>query len=380
MILTALLTIAANALPAEQLNDLHLVKRGNQNLPYFYPPSNVQTTQSVSIPSTSYAALTDDQIASLAIATLVKELGVSTAELKIASQFKDAYKVTHVYVDKLMGGVIVKNHNAAVHIKNGVVASFSSSFIKSQPKVTEGASSASSVTDSSPIVTAEIATPQIIVNLNEAVKTAETKLGVKKDSFEANLAYLEIPGGSVVYVHQFQLRDDKASKWYRVSVDSKNGQIVQIVDYYNRAAKYNAIKFPNVVPTDGFEFITGDEDKKASPNGWNSDGTTTYTTTQGNNVDVSIGSYRPDAGSSLKFDSKWDASEAPDSDANKKASATHLFYLINKMHDISYQYGFTEAAGNFQQSDYANGGVPGDRVIANDQSSDGYGLFLYKDR
>ena len=148
------------------------------------------------------------------------------------------------------------------------------------------------------------------------------------------------------------------------------GAIVQVVDFYNRAS-YKAIQIPQLVPTDGFTVIQGVEDKVASPNGWNSDGTTTYTTTQGNNVDVSIGSYRPDAGSSLVFDSNWDATAAPNSDANKKTSATHLFYLINRMHDISYQYGFTEAAGNFQQKNYAKGGKEGDRVKANDQSSQG---------
>jgi extracellular elastinolytic metalloproteinase len=34
------------------------------------------------------------------------------------------------------------------------------------------------------------------------------------------------------------------------------------------------------------------------------------------------------------------------------------------MHDLSYQYGFTEAAGNFQNVNFGKGGVEGDPVIA----------------
>lgn len=150
---------------------------------------------------------------------------------------------------------------------------------------------------------------------------------------------------------------------------------MQVIDYYNRAAKFNAIKLPRQLPTDGFEFVSGEEDKNASPIGWNNDGTTSFTTTQGNNVDVRIGDYRPDGGIDLLFDSKWNSTESPDSDANKQVSATHLFYLLNKVHDIAYQYGFTEAAGNFQQSDFEKGGVAGDGVIANTESIDGYTFF-----
>ena len=38
------------------------------------------------------------------------------------------------------------------------------------------------------------------------------------------------------------------------------------------------------------------------------------------------------------------------------------------MHDFSYQYGFDEAAGNFQFNTYGNGGVGQDHVLAYAQS------------
>src|SRR5207237_743024 len=41
------------------------------------------------------------------------------------------------------------------------------------------------------------------------------------------------------------------------------------------------------------------------------------------------------------------------------------------MHDMSYQYGFTEAAGNFQQSNLNRGGKGVDYVIADAQDGSG---------
>ena len=41
------------------------------------------------------------------------------------------------------------------------------------------------------------------------------------------------------------------------------------------------------------------------------------------------------------------------------------------MHDMSYQYGFDEAAGNFQQSNLGRGGKGNDYVIADAQDGSG---------
>ncbi|KAH9265600.1 hypothetical protein BASA84_001528 [Batrachochytrium salamandrivorans] len=35
------------------------------------------------------------------------------------------------------------------------------------------------------------------------------------------------------------------------------------------------------------------------------------------------------------------------------------------MHDISYQYGFTEQAGNFQKSNFGKGGQGNDAIVIN---------------
>ncbi|KIJ67178.1 hypothetical protein HYDPIDRAFT_127002 [Hydnomerulius pinastri MD-312] len=54
------------------------------------------------------------------------------------------------------------------------------------------------------------------------------------------------------------------------------------------------------------------------------------------------------------------------------ATVTQLFYTSNMAHDLFYRYGFTEAAGNFQQYNFGRGGAEGDAVIANAQDGSGF--------
>ncbi|MCX8107828.1 MAG: M36 family metallopeptidase, partial [Verrucomicrobiae bacterium] len=49
------------------------------------------------------------------------------------------------------------------------------------------------------------------------------------------------------------------------------------------------------------------------------------------------------------------------------ASVVNLFYWINVIHDRMYSYGFTEAAGNYQDNNFGRGGFGGDPVIADAQ-------------
>ncbi len=49
---------------------------------------------------------------------------------------------------------------------------------------------------------------------------------------------------------------------------------------------------------------------------------------------------------------------------NRNASITNLFYMNNMMHDVLYSAGFNEAAGNFQENNYGNGGLGNDYVNA----------------
>jgi hypothetical protein len=97
----------------------------------------------------------------------------------------------------------------------------------------------------------------------------------------------------------------------------------------NETAGYNAVVGENPL---GLTFITN-ATRTAAPNGDFS-------------FPLSVG---PSAPSPLAF---------------RDAANVNLFYWVNRAHDLHYQYGFDEAAGNFQSNNFGRGGVDGDALLA----------------
>ena len=62
------------------------------------------------------------------------------------------------------------------------------------------------------------------------------------------------------------------------------------------------------------------------------------------------------------FDTTWVAGSPPTAVQNINAAIANAFYVVNMMHDITYQHGFNEAAGNFQNDNYGKGGSSNDAV------------------
>ncbi len=130
-------------------------------------------------------------------------------------------------------------------------------------------------------------------------------------------------------------------------------------------------------PADGRVLVTSPADPSASPFGWHDvDGTpgAEYTVTRGNNVHAYTdrrSNNSPQAGTSanggagLVFDFPIDFAQAPETYG--EAAVTNLFYTNNVFHDLLWRYGFDEAAGNFQENNYGNGGLGGDYVRAEAQ-------------
>lgn len=124
----------------------------------------------------------------------------------------------------------------------------------------------------------------------------------------------------------------------------------------------------------------------ATTHGWHFDGTNNYNTTRGNNVfaylDVentnasNVTNNWPDTSStaapSLTFVNVPDFNQQPANRINKKAGLDNLFYWNNIIHDILYQYGLTEAAGNFQADNLGRGGAGNDAVQAHGQDGLGF--------
>ncbi|HUM71620.1 MAG TPA: M36 family metallopeptidase, partial [Chloroflexota bacterium] len=134
-------------------------------------------------------------------------------------------------------------------------------------------------------------------------------------------------------------------------------------------------------PADGRTLQNQPADAIGSPFGWHDvDGAAgaEFTTTQGNNVhaytdtdsnNIPDPDSSPDGGTGLDFDFPLDLTQPPS--AYRPASVINLFHWNNLMHDVSYRYGFDEIHGNFQENNYANGGLGSDYVNAEAQEGIG---------
>ena len=117
-------------------------------------------------------------------------------------------------------------------------------------------------------------------------------------------------------------------------------------------------------------------DTNASPNGWIDDGDNE---TRGNNADAHTdwtGQDQPDLprpqGSPFRvFDFPQDLTSQDPTNSSSSA-IVQLFYWCNWMHDKLYELGFTEAAGNFQGTNFGRGGVANDAIQA--EAQDGAGI------
>ena len=126
-------------------------------------------------------------------------------------------------------------------------------------------------------------------------------------------------------------------------------------------------------PGDGRVLISNPTDPLASDLGWHDTGTTSFTIMRGNNVHAYEDStangapplVEPDCGVNLNCDFPINLAGAPST--YRDAAVANLFYWNNKIHDIQYQYGFDEAAGNFQVNNFGRGGSGGDDVRAEAQ-------------
>ena len=132
-------------------------------------------------------------------------------------------------------------------------------------------------------------------------------------------------------------------------------------------------------PTEGDRIsITDPWDITASPFTWQGDGTTTYTSTRGNNGIAQINpsggndylnNPRPDS-PTKNFSYPFSLAET-DPAVYANASVTQLFYTANHYHDLLYELCFNEAAGNFETNNNGKGGKGGDFVILNAQDGSG---------
>ncbi|KAJ1341798.1 hypothetical protein BSLG_010797 [Batrachochytrium salamandrivorans] len=312
-------------------------------LPFYFPESVYESIPYSGAPP-SPSSEKDD--AKTATDYIFKKLDLGTDDFKVFNSYTDPFGITHVYGTHMVNGVGVSNHQAAAHVKNGEATFFSTSFGTEQHLAKRNL---------------VVSAAKAILSFEDVSSTVSTKLGIPVYSeFEHTFEYVAQSDGKVVYTYTFQLRDDPLTRWVQVWCDTTTGEVVQAVNFANEAS-YKVIPLSHRDFTEGFSVVTKPEFKRSSPNGW-----TDGKATEGNNaIALSPSGKTTRSIRNGVFKTKFNSKEEPDTVANIAAAAVNLFYLTNIMHDISYQYGFTESAGNFQKDNFDLGGEGNDAVTIN---------------
>ncbi|KAG8937225.1 hypothetical protein FRC00_006965 [Tulasnella sp. 408] len=324
------------------------------------------------------------EVEEAALSYLAEQTGLAKDSFKVRSGYTNDIGVTHVYLTQMLNGIPVTNGVANISFdKGGKVVAFGSNMIKPDQ-----------------ISPATPAFPQ-----SSAIQSAEKALGIAHyDAIPATLAYVIQPAPSgtdpnrkwAMLTHQFQLRNADSSKWVQAYVDATNpkkGDVLHVVDFVAHGdqgghGKYRVVEWSQQDPTwSGFTLVEGPQagPENPSPNGWHTDTAGSHTDTRGNNVisyfgadahaldwlgkltngilpeDVTTTQQSADG---LVFDYTWDSTKEPSdpTSQNLDVARTNAFYVTNTYHDTLYNYGFTEAAFNFQDDNYGKGGAGSDWV------------------
>lgn len=211
---------------------------------------------------------------------------------------------------------------------------------------------------------------------------------ISLEPIDGKLMWLPIQPGETRLVWNFQIHELSKENIWDLNVDAQSGKVWTRFDWVagDQYRVYpHPVESPNhtspLPPSDGRALVINPANTLASPFGWHDTNRVAgpeYTVTQGNNAEAYTDTNRdnvpdtgskPSGGSALNFDFPINLTLAPS--AYRPAAVTNLFYLNNIIHDIQYQYGFDEAAGNFQVNNYGRGGLGNDSVRAEAQDGSG---------
>ncbi|MFS8083318.1 MAG: M36 family metallopeptidase, partial [Ginsengibacter sp.] len=326
-----------------------------------------------------------------------------------------------VYLQQAIMGVPVYNSIKVLAFKNNGLVSGSGDFIiKPGIKIGKQTISPSILPEQAIKYAAKNLMIEEPINLKliagGAQKVTFGTSGISKENITTDLLWVPV-GDSLKLSWQVKILPLKSSAYLLVLVDANNGNILGIdnltvsclwekkkstenkfllknrVEYTNlptsplvvNSATYRIIPFP----AESINSIGGTPVAKVNPwlqvgggnnaisLGWHNDGNTEYNSTRGNNVwakediagnnGIGASATSTTALPDLNFNFDFNSSQLPTWPDNQKFAITQLFYWNNLMHDISYQYGFDESAGNFQNNNQGRGGAGNDFVFADAQ-------------
>ncbi|KAM5541595.1 hypothetical protein V8D89_004785 [Ganoderma adspersum] len=351
-----MLASAASAFPSVEHTAMRVREIGADNaIESFYPESRFETfgVEGLDDPSS-----TGDEFSleNAALSFVQSKLNLSSD----AAAYRSGYAndvAQYAYIQQQINGIPVANAvaNVAFNMDNRVV-SFGSSFVELE---------SSAVPSNTPSLSA-----------GDAIAKAESELGGAYDGHPTKLEFIAREDGSVSLTHAVQIRDDDRDMLVEAFVDAHSGDIVQLTDF-SAHASYRVVPITRQNITQGFQTLTNPQNLVASPSGWHNNGGIRTTDTSGNNVITFVnasGSQSTTRQSSalLNFIYIQDPTREPNAlRRNVDAARVNAFYVVNTIHDISYLYGFTERAFNFQTANFGKGGKGDDRVQVSVQDRGG---------
>ena len=349
-------------------------------------------------------------------------------DLKVKDQYTSQHNgVTHIYLRQQIGGIEVVGAELNSNVtKDGKVLNLNNSFVKGLIKAANRNSASIS-----PAQAVEATAKHLGLTVSEPLQVIETqagpqlettlsKGGISLEPIHAKLVYQPVDENRVRLAWSVVISQVGGEHWWNISVDAETAEILAGYDYIDHdnwgsnlapavtrnenfatraitafkasaaaalatvsdGSSYNVFALPLESPNDGANTsVLNPADSLASPFGWHDTNGATgaeFTRTRGNNVHaytdldannaVDTGSD-PDGGQSLQFFFPFDPSKGPE--LNRPSAVVNLFYWNNIIHDVFYQYGFKEAAGNFQSNNYGKGGGGNDYVQAEAQDGSG---------
>jgi extracellular elastinolytic metalloproteinase len=301
---------------------------------------------------------------------------------------------THIYLQQRYQGIPVYNAQLQINVnRDGRIMSVNNSFVaglqRAVGSLKPGKQLPAAVGEALRFSGMKVPALSIIgTNKDPQEHTRVANAGISLEPIDGSLMLLPVRPGEARLVWNFQIHTlDKQHMW-DMTVDAGTGQVWTRFDWV-AGDQYRVyprpVESPNhttpLPPADGRTLVVNPANALASPFGWHDTngaaGAESQLTT-GNNADAytdidanntADANSRPSGGAALNFDFPLNLALAPS--GYRPGAVTNLFYLNNIIHDVQYQYGFDEAAGNFQVNNYGRGGAGNDSVRA--EAQDGAG-------
>ena len=315
-------------------------------------------------------------------------LGISADDLADYEVTDTVYSkvsgATHIYLRQTHQGLPV--YNAQLHInvnRDGRIISVNNAFVRNLR---------AAVGRAAPAIGADEAVASAALHLGLELRAMPATLdrqlsgqqvtliageGLSFEPIQAQLMWLPIRAGDVRLVWNFQIQTLDSQHWFDLNVGADNGQVWTRFDWI-AAHQYRVYPEPvespihtsPLPPSDARILVVNPEDATASPDLWFSgsgimDGNNVHACADVNANNVCDTPEPTCSGGVCDF--PIDLTSAPGN--SQGAAIANLFYWNNIIHDIQYQYGFDEVAGNFQEDNFGRGGAGSDSVNADAQDT-----------